>query len=84
MVLAKRVEAGFVPGRPLGGFTTGTPVAYFKHEKTGEMIPVDKKGNVLGHDPYYERGDPRGWRRAGKSIKGYERTVHFNEDTNKF
>ena len=79
IVLAKRIDGGFVPGRPPGGFTTGTPVAYFKHEKTGKMIPIDKRGNEMGHDPYYSKGDPRGWKRAGKSTKGYERTVHLGE-----
>ena len=63
----------------LGGFTRGTPAGYFRHEKTGRMIPVDKKGNVMESDPYYSKGDPRGWKRAGKSTRGYERTVHLDE-----
>jgi hypothetical protein len=43
------------------------------------MLPVDKKGNLINRDPYYKTGDRRGWRRAGKSTKGYEREVHLDE-----
>lgn len=68
----------------LGGFTKGTPAGYFRHEKTGRMIPVDKRGNVMESDPYYEKGDPRGWKRAGKSTEGYKRKVHFDEEAGKF
>ena len=66
----------------MGGFTTGTPAAYYKDEKTGEMIPVDKSGNVMGHDPYYKTGDYRGWKRSGKSTDGYDRMVHLDEKGN--
>lgn len=56
------------------------PVAYFRDEKTGQRFPVDRKGNIIDRDPYYAKGDPRGWRRAGKSTEGYKRTVHMKED----
>ena len=58
------------------------PVAYFKNEKTGEMIPVDKKGNKIDNDPYYKERDPRGWKRAGKGTKGYKRKVFLDEKGN--
>lgn len=48
-------------------------VAMFEHD-SGEEIPVDKKGNIV-HNAY--TNDPRGWKRAGKSTKGYERSVIF-------
>lgn len=67
-----------------GGPTKAQPAAYYKHDKTGEMIPVDKQGKIIDNDPYYKKGDPRGWKRAGKSTKGYEREVHWDGDENKF
>lgn len=60
-------------------FQKEAPAAYFKDEKTGALIPVGRKGNVLSDDPYYKRGDYRGWKRAGKSTRGYDRSVHFDE-----
>ncbi len=59
-----------------------TPSAYYKDTKSGKMIPVDKRGNVMNNDPYYSKGDPRGWKRAGKGTKGYERSIHLDEKGN--
>lgn len=60
-------------------FHPESPVAYFKDEKTGALLPVGKRGSVLSNDPYYKIGDYRGWKRAGKSTRGYEREIHLDE-----
>ncbi len=60
------------------------PVAYYKHEKSGKMIPVNKKGNVISNDPYYSKQDPRGWKQAGhKDTRGYQRSLHLDEGAGK-
>ena len=73
---------GGIKGKEAAAYHKQQPAAYFKDEKTGTMIPVDAKGQVVDNDPYYQKGDPRGWKRAGKYAGGYERQIHLDEGGN--
>ena len=75
LVLSCGCDRGKHKGQETAAYHKESPAAYFKDEKTGTMIPVDKKGRVIDNDPYYEKRDPRGWKRAGKYKGGYERRI---------
>lgn len=49
-------------------------VAIYK-DPDGKDVAINGRGNVVNNP--YKSTDPRGWRYAGKSTKGYERTVIF-------
>ena len=60
-----------IPGN--GGYIKPRATAMFTTPQ-GDELPVDKNGDII--DNQYVN-DPRGWKRAGKGTKGYERSVTF-------